>query len=109
MLRFNGPQIQGPGAELVSALEGRDDDTVLLSLHPKRLPFRRLPYYTASFDPNPSLVQLDLRTTRTTAIEEVPLVGARLLADHENQVRFALGYDREALSVVLWRPNVKAK
>jgi dipeptidyl aminopeptidase/acylaminoacyl peptidase len=107
-----------PPAEIVNTLKARDDDVVLLSVHPKRVPVRQLPYYTPAAPAKPTLIELDLPRRPASSFfsqndgigdsEVIPLVGARLLSDHQGQVRFAVGYDREMSLVVLSRSAAKA-
>jgi dienelactone hydrolase len=95
-----------PQAALISTLERRDDAVVLISVQPKRSPIRQLPYYTPISGDTAYLLEFDARGV-TRHFEDIPLTGARLVADHAQQVRFGIGYDRNGALVALHRATPK--
>src|SRR5688572_29239018 len=87
--------------ELVSTL--RDgDDSVLIAEFPWRVGTS-----VAEYDPDskPRLVRLDVYSGKTQFLGVAPLVGAHLLVDRDDQLRFANGLDHDFKLAVSWKPE----
>lgn len=87
--------------ELISTLEA-DDDHVLIA----EFDLRGFGYI--NWDAKPRVARLDVFNGRREDLGQAPLNAAAMLADHDDQVRLALGYDRQAKRALSWRSKPDA-
>jgi len=85
--------------ELISTLRA-DDDHVLIAEFDLRA---RMHANYANWDAKPRLARLDVLTGHLEELGRAPLNAATVLVDRDDEVRFALGYDREARLALSWR------
>jgi dipeptidyl aminopeptidase/acylaminoacyl peptidase len=60
-------------------------------------------------DTKPLISRLDVFTGRKQKIDAAPLRGARLLLDHDDNVRFAIGRDAHSDLAISWKPQPGSK
>ena len=60
-------------------------------------------------DTKPLISWLDVYTGRKQRIDAAPLSGARLLLDHDDNVRFAIGRDEHSDLAISWKPQPDSK
>lgn len=87
--------------ELMSTLRN-DDDRVLIAETPWRI---GVGYAWDDPDSRPRLVRLDVYSGRRETLDNAPLIGATMLLDRDDQVRFATGFDRDFTVAVSWKPE----
>lgn len=87
--------------ELLSTLEA-DDDHILIVERPYKVRYNTL---YADPDAFPRVARIDVYSGERDLVDAVPLSDADLIVDHDDQVRFAIGYDADAKLAVLWRPE----
>jgi len=87
--------------ELVSALRN-DDDSVLIAEFPWRVGTSHAEY---DLDSKPNLTRLDVYSGRKQSLGVAPLVGATLLVDRDDHVRFATGLNPDFKQAVSWKPE----
>jgi dienelactone hydrolase len=88
-------------ADLLSTLRG-DDRNVLM----RERPWKRVgDIYFNDLDAKPNIILLDVYTGRKKTIGKAPLVNARLLVDTNDQVRFAVGLNKDLKEAVSWKPD----
>jgi dipeptidyl aminopeptidase/acylaminoacyl peptidase len=90
---------------LVSALRN-DDDKVLIAEFPWRVGTTSAEY---DRDARPNLIRLDVYSGEKRSLGVAPLVGASLLVDRDDHVRFASGLDRNFELAVSWKPEPDAE
>jgi dipeptidyl aminopeptidase/acylaminoacyl peptidase len=87
--------------ELLSALKN-DDDNILIAEYP----WRNLgTVWQLNPDAKPLISRLHVHSGKKRQIDVAPLAGARLLLDHDDNVRFALGRDSNLQFAVSWKPE----
>jgi dipeptidyl aminopeptidase/acylaminoacyl peptidase len=90
--------------ELLSVLRD-DDDRVLILERPFRVTASRMSYNP---DAHPRVATLDVYGNGKSALGGVPLSSADVIVDRHEQVRFAVGYDKNTKLAVIWRPGPDA-
>jgi hypothetical protein len=91
---------------LVDTLK-RDDEHILVSM----LPWRSSGWRWVSADPNgnPKVLRLDVFSGHQESLGVAPLRNATVLVDHDDQVRFGLGLDKEFKLAVVWKPEARGE
>lgn len=87
--------------ELISSLQ-HDDKEILLAEYPWRTAVNG--WYDDP-DAKPNIIRLDTYTGRKRSLGVAPLAGAWLLADRNDEVRFALGRNQQLKLAVSWMPQ----
>jgi dipeptidyl aminopeptidase/acylaminoacyl peptidase len=88
-------------AELLSDLR-KDSDHILIA----EFPCRHLGnVWEANPDVKPLISRLEVYSGKKQQLDMVPLRGASLLLDHDDNVRFAFGRDERAKLAVSWKPQ----
>lgn len=88
-------------AVLISPLDA-DEKHILIAEYPWRL--RGNKWYDDR-NARPTIARLNVYDGRKTSLGLAPLANAGLLADHDDQVRFAVGHDADGLLRASWRPQ----
>jgi dipeptidyl aminopeptidase/acylaminoacyl peptidase len=83
-----------------------DPDNVLIAEHPWRLMGS---YWVYDRDAKPRITLLNTYTGKKRDQGRAPLANASVLADHNDQVRFAIGQNEEQKLVVSWKPDPKGE
>ncbi|HET9446873.1 MAG TPA: S9 family peptidase, partial [Steroidobacteraceae bacterium] len=87
--------------ELLSSLK-KDENNILIA----EFPWRNLgTVWAFNPDARPFISLLDVRSGRKRQIDVAPLAGARLLLDHDDNVRFAIGRNEHQDLAVSWKPQ----
>jgi dipeptidyl aminopeptidase/acylaminoacyl peptidase len=91
---------------LVNTLKG-DAEHVLISM----LPWRSSGWRWVSADPNgnPTVLRLDVFSGHQESLGVAPLRNATVLVDHDDQVRFGLGLNKEFKLAVVWKPEARGE
>jgi dipeptidyl aminopeptidase/acylaminoacyl peptidase len=102
--RLNKRESSYATAELISTLE-HDDRHILIAEYPWMGPddgkYRNR-------QAKPMITRLDVYSGRKKELGIVPLQGAEVLVDLQDQVRFAVGYDNDSRLAALWKPQAEA-
>jgi len=88
-------------SELISTLTD-DPRYILIAEHPWRLVGN---YWRPALDQPPQITRLNVYDGRKRSLGAAPLARAQLLADRNDDVRFALGYDETGRLAVRWKPR----
>lgn len=91
--------------ELLSDLK-KDPDRILIAEYPWRNAGNVWQYNP---DAKPLISRLDVFSGKKQQLDMAPLGGARLLLDHNDNVRFALGWNDRSKSAVSWKPTPDAQ
>jgi dipeptidyl aminopeptidase/acylaminoacyl peptidase len=91
-------------AEIISPLLS-DDKNILIAEYPWR---EGVDAWYFDVDARPSVFRLNVYNGHKTKMGPVPLGGAAVLVDANDEVRFAYGTDEHSKSAVLWKPEPKA-
>jgi len=88
-------------AEIISPLLS-DEKNILIAEFPW---LEGASVWLTNRDAKPRLVRLDVFTGKKFTMEQVPLAGASILVDANDQPRFAFGKDDESRWAVRWKPD----
>lgn len=91
--------------ELISPIRG-DDQRVLVAEYPWR---QEGSYWRFDPDARPNIVRLNVFSGHKDSLGSVPLRNADLLVDHDDQVRFGLGLNKEFKLAVVWKPEARSE
>ncbi|HTE41175.1 MAG TPA: S9 family peptidase [Steroidobacteraceae bacterium] len=91
-------------ARLVSGLKG-DDKNILIAEYPWR---ETASYWQENPDAKPILARLNTQDGSKRRLGEVPLASADVLVDHDDNVRFGIGYKSQSELAVVWRATPDA-
>jgi dipeptidyl aminopeptidase/acylaminoacyl peptidase len=91
--------------ELLSALK-KDENNILIAEYP----WRNLGnVWVSNPDARPLISRLDVHSGKKRQIDVAPLAGARLLLDHDDNVRFAFGRNEHMKLAVSWKPQPQSE
>jgi dienelactone hydrolase len=88
-------------ATVVSMLRN-DASSILITEQPWREGRR---FYYENRDAIPTITRLNVFNGRKNRVDTATLASARILVDHNDQVRFASGYNRQSRFTVAWKPK----
>lgn len=91
--------------ELISTLKD-DDNHILIAEYPWEL---RGNYWTFNPDAHPRISRLNVFNGRVRTLDRAPLRAAQVLADRNDNVRFAAGQNKELRYDVIWKPTPDAE
>jgi dipeptidyl aminopeptidase/acylaminoacyl peptidase len=91
-------------AELVSGLKG-DDKNILIAEYPWR---QSASYWHYNPDARPIIARLNTTDGTKRRLGEVPLAGASVLVDRDDNVRFGIGLNAQSEVAVVWKPTADA-
>jgi dipeptidyl aminopeptidase/acylaminoacyl peptidase len=92
-------------AVVISTLKD-DDSNILIAEYPWEL---RGNYWSFNPDAYPRITQLNVFNGRLKTLDRAPLRGASMLADRDDQVRFASGLNDAMRYAVSWKPEANAQ
>lgn len=91
-------------AEIISPLLS-DDKNILIAEYPWR---EGINSWYFDRDARPTVVKLDVFSGKKRELGHVPLANAAVLADANDEARFAVGADEHSALTVSWKPDAKA-
>jgi dipeptidyl aminopeptidase/acylaminoacyl peptidase len=91
--------------ELISPLRGNDQH-VLVAEYPWK---QEGSYWSFDPDARPNVLRLNIFSGHKDSLGSVPLRNADVLVDHDDQVRFGLGLDKEFKLAVVWKPEPRSE
>jgi dipeptidyl aminopeptidase/acylaminoacyl peptidase len=90
--------------EVISTLQG-DTDRILIAEYPW---VERGGYWRLDREAQPKISYLNVYNGRIQSLERAPLINARVLADRDDKVRFAVGRTADSKYAVVWRPAAES-